>query len=602
MLNKKIQVNLNENFSGEKENNSARGKSIKIALIYFLIGCSWILFTDKLVQGIFETHSNIPNMVMFSIIKGLFYVLITAMLVFWLIYPQMKKAIDSREEIKRAYKELEKSNHLYEELNLELSREQGLLRALIDSIPDLVFYKSNDFIYLGCNKAFEVFVGKPESEIIGRTDFDLFDSDAAQLFRNMDIEMMKTNTAKVNEETITYPSGEKACLETIKGPYFDLNGDILGLIGVSRNITERKMKEEEIRYLNYHDVLTGVYNRAFLHKQLIELDNEEHLPLSVIFGDINGMKLINDAFGHAEGDNTLIEIADILKQHCRKSDIICRVGGDEFSILLPKTDIGVAKSIVEDIREECRSRKQNRNSIHADIALGFATKNNLGESFNETIVYAEDLMFRRKLLENQSLHSSILSSIKATMFEKSNETEAHAERLAELSKKLGEKIGLSAEKLDELELVATLHDIGKISIDKNILTKADKLSFEEWHEIKKHPEAGYRIAYSLPELRHIAEFILSHHERWDGNGYPQGLSGENIPLLSRIVSIIDAYDAMTQDRAYRKAMSAENAMKEIISNAGTQFDPELVKIFAEVAGEGPLPVFMTLPQLTLWDS
>ena len=103
------------------------------------------------------------------------------------------------------------------------------------------------------------------------------------------------------------------CLETIKGPYFDLNGDILGVIGVSRNITERKRKEE-IRYLNYHDVLTGVYNRAFFNKKLVELDNEEHLPLSVIFGDINGMKLVNDAFGHNEGDNILIEVADILKQ------------------------------------------------------------------------------------------------------------------------------------------------------------------------------------------------------------------------------------------------------------------------------------------------
>lgn len=583
MLSKKAQISsvdkmLNSGLE-EKPQNSARGKSIKITLIYFLIGCTWIIFTDELVQRTFGLHSNISNMVYFSIVKGLFYVLVSSVLIFWLIYPPMKKALDSKEEIQRAYKELERLNLLYKDLNTELERKQSLLRSLIDSIPDLVFYKSNDLVYLGCNKAFETFAGKTENEIIGRTDFEFFDSESAKLFRNMDIEMTKTNTSISYEEIVSYPNGEKACLETIKSPYFDLNGDILGVIGVSRNITERKRKEEEISYLNYHDILTGVYNRAFLHKKLVELDNEEHLPLSVIYGDINGMKLINDAFGHAEGDNILVEIADILKLYCRKSDVICRVGGDEFSILLPNTDISIAKSIVENIREECKLGKQNNNLVHADIALGYATKNSVSESLDETIVYAEDLMYRRKLLENQSFHSSILSSIKATMFEKSNETEAHAERLAELSKKLGEKVGLSGEKLDELELVATLHDIGKISVDKNILAKQDKLSFEEWHEIKKHPEAGYRIAYSLPELRHISEFILSHHERWDGNGYPQGLSGENIPLLSRIVSIIDAYDAMTQDRAYRKAMSAESALQEIISNAGTQFDPELVKLF-----------------------
>jgi len=226
-----------------------------------------------------------------------------------------------------------------------------------------------------------------------------------------------------------------------------------------------------------------------------------------------------------------------------------------------------------------RQKTLDKNMIYLDIALGYATKEHEGEFIDETTILAEDLMYRRKLLERKSLHSSIISSIKTTMFEKSNETEEHAERLAELSKKLGHAIGLSDEKIDELELVSTLHDIGKISVDRNVLTKSGKLSEEYWHEIKKHPEVGYRIANSTPELRHIADFILCHHERWDGKGYPQGLSGKEIPLVSRIISIVDAYDAMTQDRAYRKAMPKEEAIAEIIKNAGTQFDPEIAKIF-----------------------
>jgi len=190
-------------------------------------------------------------------------------------------------------------------------------------------------------------------------------------------------------------------------------------------------------------------------------------------------------------------------------------------------------------------------------------------------------MYRRKLLEHSSLHSSIISSIKTTMFEKSNETEEHAERLAQLSKELGKVIGVNEEDLILLELVATLHDIGKVSIDGNILTKPGKLNKEEWAEIKKHPEVGQRIAQTVPELRPISQYILCHHERWDGKGYPQGLVGEDIPVLSRIIAIVDSYDAMTQDRAYSKAMTKEAAIEEIIKNAGTQFDPEIARAFVE---------------------
>lgn len=181
----------------------------------------------------------------------------------------------------------------------------------------------------------------------------------------------------------------------------------------------------------------------------------------------------------------------------------------------------------------------------------------------------------------KSLRSDYLSYIKTTMFEKSNETEEHAERLAKLSKKLGEAMGLSENELDELELVAMLHDVGKISIDKNILTKAGRLSDAEWREIKKHPEVGYRIANSTSELSHIAEYILCHHEHWDGSGYPLGLSGTDIPLISRIITVVDAYDAMTQDRAYRKALPADVAVNEILSNKGTQFDPDIADIFVK---------------------
>ena len=138
---------------------------------------------------------------------------------------------------------------------------------------------------------------------------------------------------------------------------------------------------------------------------------------------------------------------------------------------------------------------------------------------------------------------------------------------------------LGIEQSEKLELLVTLHDIGKISIDNSILIKTEALSEEEWLEMKKHPSIGYRIAMASSGLKSIAEEILCHHERWDGTGYPQGIGGDEIPLLSRILSIIDAYDAMTNDRPYRKALSHEFALSEIERNSGTQFDPDIVNIF-----------------------
>ena len=428
---------------------------------------------------------------------------------------------------------LKESENQYKHLYYEFAKKQQFLISLLDSIPDLIFYKDADGRYIGCNKAFEAFAGMEEKQLIGLSDFDLFDKEAAGFFRKMDVLMMDQKSQRKNEEEVTYPDGHKVFLDTLKSPYYDPKGNVLGLIGVSRDITERKQKEEEILYLNYHDVLTGLYNRTFFDEEHKRLDTVSSLPFSVIIGDIDGLKLINDAFGHAEGDQLLLAITKILKACCGPDDIIARTGGDEFSILLPRSDEAHAKIVFDCIKTACDSHTANTDLgvYYTSISLGFATKACLGESFDKIMKTAEEHMYRRKLLAQKSLHSAIISSIKTTMFEKSNETEEHAERLAALSKALGRELNLNEEDLVALELVSTLHDIGKISIDQNILSKPGKLNEEEWAEIKKHPEVGYRIAQTVPELKQISEYILCHHERWDGKGYPQGLAGEEIPLL-----------------------------------------------------------------------
>lgn len=369
-------------------------------------------------------------------------------------------------------------------------------------------------------------------------------------------------------------------LEQGKGIYNE-NGDADFLEGLIINITDRKTRELEVEYLLQYDYLTGARNRIHFERELSRLDTSEKLPISIIIGDINGLKQINDAFGQLRGDRLIKETAHLIQEACRECDLLGRLGGDEFAILMLNTDNITADNILKNLKtsfEEYNDTVEN-DMNRINISFGCATKDMSDISMNSVIKLAEEHMYKRKLLERKSMHNSVVASIKTTMFAKSQETEEHAERLAALANTMGKKLNLRQVELNELELLATLHDIGKVGISDQILNKPGKLTDEEWDQMKMHSEIGYKIAMASPELMPIADYILSHHERWDGHGYPQGLAGQKIPLASRILAVADAFDAMTEDRVYRKAMSIEDALKEIKKNSGTQFDPEVVDTF-----------------------
>lgn len=388
-------------------------------------------------------------------------------------------------------------------------------------------------------------------------------------------------------EIITALNKKKWVLE-MGQPIFDKNDTVEALEGIIVDISESKRRYEQIQYMNEHDFLTGLYNRRYFEEKKHQLDKKENLPLALIVADINGVKLINDAFGHLAGDNLIRKTGEIIKLSCPEGAVLSRTGGDEFCILLTKTTQKIVAEIISSIADSCRSNNANivEKSYIINVALGSAIKDDEAKKIEEIEQEAEENMYRSKLLERESHHNAVISSVMATMYARSQETEEHARRIAELSQMLGKALGLSKKNLNELELLAMLHDIGKIGIDDNILNKPGQLTKEEWAIMKKHPEIGYRIAMSTKDLEPIAPFILFHHEQWDGRGYPQGVAGEEIPLLSRILAIADAYDAMTQDRVYRKALTHQQAINEIIDKSGKQFDPNISVLFVNLLAEG----------------
>ncbi|MEN6350002.1 MAG: PAS domain S-box protein [Syntrophomonas sp.] len=455
---------------------------------------------------------------------------------------------------------------------LQISEEK-FSKAFCSSPTPLSITSLDDGRFIAVNDSFSRVVGCDADMILGRTSLELnmwFDQADAILVKNKII-----NKEPVRDFEIFF---RKASGERRWGSYsaevIDINGEKC-LLTILTDITDRKRAEEEIKYLSFHDKLTDLYNRAYFEEELKRVDTGRQLPISIIMGDVNGLKLINDALGHQEGDRLLKEVAGILKKSCRQEDIVARWGGDEFIILLPGSDHNIAAKIMKRIRNACKDAKEL--PIDISISLGLAVKNTGSQNIGKIIKDAEDKMYRNKLLAGKSVRSSFLNSLEKTLWTRSHETEEHCRRMQEMALKLGYVIELPDSECDNLKLLAALHDIGKIAISSDILEKPGKLSRQEWENIKKHPEIGYRIALSSPEMAPIAEAILHHHERWDGSGYPLGVKGGKIPLLSRMISIIDAYDVMVNGRPYQKAISPEEAWAEIERCAGLQFDPELVE-------------------------
>jgi|GEM_PF-2042966 diguanylate cyclase (GGDEF)-like protein/PAS domain S-box-containing protein len=453
---------------------------------------------------------------------------------------------------------------------------------VLDTVANPIWVLDYRGAFVFANKA-GVGLWRTENEhLLGRKIEDVIGPKAAVAIRESLNSVLNTGEETSIEIRIEGPAGEDRWLDIKLAPGFTDQGKVGRVTFSANDVTGRKRTEEELKHSSMHDPLTGLYNRAYFEEEMRRLDTDRHYPMSFVVCNVDELKLINDTLGHDKGDELLrIAAATIKKPFCI-SDVVARIGGDEFAVVLPKTDEQTAREVCERIEKAVEEYNRTKSGLPLSLSVGFATGTEPSQGIQAVYKRAGDNMYESKLRRSGLSEGKVVDFFLNLLAKKGVVDEGHAVRLQRIVQLLGRTLGLSPEGIKSLLLLSKVYDVGKVGIDEAIILKDGTLSSKEWEEIKRHSEVGSRIVRFSPETAILADYVLQHHEWWDGSGYPQGLKGKDIHLYARILAIADAYQAMTSPRPYRRPLSHEEALAELKRRGGTQFDPRLVDIFVSL--------------------
>ena len=462
-----------------------------------------------------------------------------------------------------------------------LRKSEEELKTVTNNMTDIVAMTDDQGIFTYLSGSHYRLLGYEPADLLGRSIFEMVHKDDfAQVLAKFEEAKKEGKNNKAVYRAIK-KDGTYIWVETVGNILFDNKGQLSGGVFVTRDITDQKKAEDKIKLMSYHDQLTGLYNRHYF--ALCEQELKEIPVLSVIMTDINVLKLLNDTYGHQAGDELLIEYAKILKKSFENGDLIFRWGGDEFVVILKNIEEDNSWELCNRLIKNCE--KTYVRDIPLSVSVGVASKLK-GENLYKALTQAEDMMYRHKLAKSKNTKNLIMETLVKALSERSHETQEHIERMKSVGVLFGKRLSLSPADFSKLNTLIMLHDIGLINIDSQILLKDSELTGEEYEEIWKHPEVGYRIVCTSEDFACIAEEVLTHHERWDGQGYPMGVKDNIIPYLSRIFSLVDSYDVMRNGRPYKEQMSTEEIIAEVERCSGKQFDPDLAEEFVACLREG----------------
>lgn len=494
--------------------------------------------------------------------------LVFAGLLIWFL--DWRKLAESQRELLRIARESE------EALRLGETRYRGVVENQTEFISRFLPDGTLTFV----NEALCRYVGKSQDELLGRRFFDFIPDEEGKKSADHLYTVTPENPTKSNTHRAVMPDGRVLWTQWTQRALFDENGRIVEFQSVGRDITRQKKMEDELRRLSLQDSLTGMANRAFFEREMKKY--EDQTPVGLMICDLDGLKLANDTLGHNFGDELLLNAARLISSCCTNGETVSRIGGDEFAILFKDATEEYMQEFKHRVESLLEEFNQTSSGHLLSISMGFALKTNPDTSMMQLFKEADNNMYREKLYSSRSPRSNIIRTLARALETKDFIAMGHAERLQKLLEATARSIGLQQNAINGLRLFAQVHDVGKVGIPDDILFKGGPLNEVEVKEIQRHCEIGHRIALSSPDLAPIAEWILTHHEWWNGEGYPLGLKGDEIPIECRIFAIADAYDAMTSERPYRKAQPVEYAIAELRRHAGSQFDPKLVEVFIKV--------------------
>ena len=438
----------------------------------------------------------------------------------------------------------------------------GIIQYNLDGIIELT------------NDAFCEIIGVPRNETVGYN-----------MAKLPDLGVVDAVKKSLSGEVIIYEDYDVKYLsdKTISGriqfsPIYN-DDEVIGGIGIIEDLKEQKELKKNIEILRKQDILTKLYNRAAFDEFIFTKTSEAHYPITIATCDINTFQVINTSFGYDVGNEVLIEISNILIEHAQENANFhpYRIGGDEFAVIMLNTSKSDGDKIISKIQEKINdiSKFDFNICISCGVNTTYSSITSITDAFNNAL----SNMMSNKIYDGSSISIKTIDVIMNTLFEKNKRERMHSERVSKISRRIAELYSLGTAFTNRTELAGKLHDIGKITISEEILDKPGKLSDPEWQKIRKHPETSFKILSTVSEYLDVANVVLSHHERYDGLGYPRGLKEHKIPLEARIISVADSFDAMTVSRPYRTAMNIDEAVEEIKKNSGTQFDPMVVDKF-----------------------